>query len=41
MNVGADGREKVDVGANADTVERDAAVRRWKKRIVIFSFFQV
>lgn len=27
--------EKVEVGANAETVDSDAAVRRWKKRMVV------
>ena len=36
MDVVKDGREKDLVGAKADAVERVAAVRRWKKRIIIF-----
>ena len=28
-------REKVEVGANADAVDNDAAVRRWKKRMIV------
>ena len=30
-----EGREKVAVGANADTVESEAAGRRWEKRIFV------
>jgi hypothetical protein len=36
-----DGREKDVVGANAVTEEREAAVRRWKKRMIVDSVVYV